>query len=313
MKTSAHRRTPGNIALARGKSKAAIRRAVKRITFGWPGVWCGGVLLAITLTGCSTVPARALDEAAGARGLTVDTLPVTDPQSVPGARLRTFANSAFLAARSAAARRVAASRTAEEPVQPSSGRVSDVRLHVYLDGDGRPLIAPRRVARDPTPAQPLVLDLLAQDAAPALYLGRPCYHGLQSGCDARDWTLARYGPRVVSALVDGLRAAADQVDAREIVLIGYSGGGALAVLVADRLPEVSAVVTLAANLDTDAWAAHHGYSPLVGSNNPAALPTLPRVPQRHYTGAADRNVPPELQVAYRIRADGAVFVTFPDF
>ena len=54
-----------------------------------------------------------------------------------------------------------------------------------------------------------------------------------------------------------------------LVLIGYSGGGVLAMLLAEQFPATQAVVTVAGNLDTDAWAIEHGYSPLRGSLNPA--------------------------------------------
>jgi hypothetical protein len=144
---------------------------------------------------------------------------------------------------------------------------------------------------------------------------------------------------VVRALAAGILASARAVDARSVVLVGYSGGGALAVLVAARLeseghdqparkgspetparspsgmPVLSGVVTLAANLDTDAWAAHHRYSPLVGSLNPAHLPVLPVVAQWHVSGAADTNVPPQLQASFRARAaaTGTRFQTLPGF
>ncbi|MGA0838260.1 MAG: alpha/beta fold hydrolase [Pseudomonadales bacterium] len=187
------------------------------------------------------------------------------------------------------------------------------RLHIYLDGDGRPFVTPRRIARDPTPQAPLVLDLMVSDPQPAIYLGRPCYHGLQTGCDARDWTIARYGPRVVDALALAVRRTAARHQAREVVLIGYSGGGVLAVLVADRVPEVSAVLTVAANLDTDAWTNAHGFSALEGSLNPAELKRVSPAPALHLSGAEDQNVPPELIERYRAAAPDAVFATVAGF
>ena len=50
-----------------------------------------------------------------------------------------------------------------------------------------------------------------------------------------------------------------------VVLIGYSGGGTLAWLMASRIPETTRVVTIAANLDIDEWTRIHGDSPLSGS------------------------------------------------
>ena len=51
---------------------------------------------------------------------------------------------------------------------------------------------------------------------------------------------------------------------REVTFVGYSGGGVLAVLIAERLDNVAGVITVGANLDTDAWTEHHGYLPLTG-------------------------------------------------
>ena len=57
-------------------------------------------------------------------------------------------------------------------------------LHVYLEGDGTPWLHRFRVADDPTPRRPVMLGLMALDKSPALYLGRPCYHGhaADAGC-----------------------------------------------------------------------------------------------------------------------------------
>jgi pimeloyl-ACP methyl ester carboxylesterase len=79
----------------------------------------------------------------------------------------------------------------------------------------------------------------------------------------------------------------------EIVWLGYSGGGALAMLLAARLPETAGVVTVAANLDVDGWAEMHGHPRLAGSLSPARHPPLPpRIYQRHYAGGRDQVVPP---------------------
>jgi pimeloyl-ACP methyl ester carboxylesterase len=93
-----------------------------------------------------------------------------------------------------------------------------------------------------------------------------------------------------------------------ITLIGYSGGGVLALLIASRLDAVDQVITVAANLDVEAWAAHHAYSPLAGSLNPAVLAPLPaRVHQLHLAGARDRQVPPATVASFLARNPAASF------
>lgn len=186
-------------------------------------------------------------------------------------------------------------------------------LHIYLDGDGRPFVRRDRVARDPTPRDPLTLRLLAADPGPALYLGRPCYHGLESRCDARLWTSARYGEAVLASMAAAITAIAAANAPAGVVLIGYSGGGTLAVLLAARLPAVDAVVTIAANLDVAGWTRLHGYSPLVDSFDPARMTEGRVVPQWHLTGSLDRNVPPALNAGLAARLPCAEFRVIEGF
>lgn len=194
----------------------------------------------------------------------------------------------------------------------SSGQGTGSTLHVYLDGDGTPWLGGHPSA-DPTPRDPLVLDLLDLDPGPALYLGRPCYHGLGGeSCAPSLWTSARYSDPVVRSMAVAARHLLETHGAARIVWIGYSGGGALAVLLAARVPETVGLVTVAANLDTDAWAASQRASPLTASLNPARQPPLPAtIFQRHYAGGRDETVPPE--VARRGLDGGTSLVVVPDY
>jgi len=177
------------------------------------------------------------------------------------------------------------------------GQQPAAALHVYLSGDGSPWINRTRVAADPTPRNPVALKLMALDPSPSLYLGRPCYHGLASstGCDPAQWTSGRYSEQVVASMTAALETFVRDNGYKHLVLIGYSGGGVLAWLMASRLPQTQLLVTVAANLDIDAWTRLHGYSPLHDSLNPATLASLPpRIRQLHLVGTRDTNVPPRL-------------------
>jgi pimeloyl-ACP methyl ester carboxylesterase len=186
-------------------------------------------------------------------------------------------------------------------------RAGNKILHVYLEGDGTPWIRKRVPASDPTPRNPLMLDLMALDPAPGVYLGRPCYNGMHDkACSSDLWTDKRYSETVVASM----SAALDRVSAEyeTLVLLGYSGGGTLAMLLAERQPKVRSVVTVAANLDTDRWAALHRQLALSGSMNPAARPPLrPSIRQMHYAGEEDENVPPRLVREAISRQQGAEF------
>ncbi len=173
---------------------------------------------------------------------------------------------------------------------------SSKTLHIYLDGDGTPWIV-GRPSDDPTPRNPLLLKLMALDPAPAAYVGRPCYHGLKSigDCSSHYWLKDRYSEEVVTSLKVVVKRLLELGNYEQIAWFGHSGGGTLAVLLASRFPQTTSVVTVAANLDIDAWAAYVGHIDLSGSLNPASLPPLsPAVLQRHYAGAKDEIVPPSL-------------------
>ena len=164
-------------------------------------------------------------------------------------------------------------------------------LHIYISGDGRPFLSRTQVAPDPTTPRPYVLKLMRQDHQQNILLGRPCYHGLNDdrGCSPREWTTHRYSTDVVDSMV---AAAKKQSRGRPIVLIGYSGGGTLAMLMAPHLNDVAGIITIAANLDVAAWTRHHRYSSLTGSLNPAlAFERTNTIPQVHYFGARDEIIP----------------------
>jgi hypothetical protein len=184
-------------------------------------------------------------------------------------------------------------------------------LHVYIEGDGQPFLSPTTVALDPTPREPLMLRLMALDPARSLYLGRPCYFDLSHdpGCDPSFWTVRRFSPEVVNSLAVVLRSEVVRAHAREVELYGHSGGGTLAVLLAARVASVTRVVTIGATLDTTAWCALHGYTPLLGSMNPTELGPHPGLPRMlHLVGSQDTNTPPELvqSAAAKIGASGSV-------
>jgi pimeloyl-ACP methyl ester carboxylesterase len=185
-------------------------------------------------------------------------------------------------------------------------------LHVYLEGDGTPWVHKHVAASDPTPRTPLMLELMSLDPAPSLYLGRPCYNGLNKAkaCTPDVWTDRRYSEAVVASM----SAALDRLssDYQALVLLGYSGGGTLAMLLAERQPKTETVITVAANLDTERWAALHKQQPLTGSLNPATRPPLPpRIRQMHFAGAEDDNVPPLLVRDAIAQQLGATFKVFP--
>jgi len=166
-------------------------------------------------------------------------------------------------------------------------------LHVYLAGDGLPFFRGRYVNPDPTPRNALALKLMALDPSPSVLIGRPCYHQQASSAlcqDSKWWTTHRYSDEVVDAIAQAINDYA--TNASKIVLVGFSGGGTLAVLVAQKVENIDTIVGINPNLNTKAWARQHGYTPLLGSLNPAD--STSRIPQYTrillLTGTSDKNV-----------------------
>ena len=194
--------------------------------------------------------------------------------------------------------------------------VSISELHVYLDGDGTPWRTSSRIADDPTARNPLILSLMAKDPAASLLLGRPCYYGLNLsvGCDEAWWTSQRYAVQVVNSMVAALQHWLAGKKVTQLVLIGYSGGGALAVLMAQRLQNVSLLVTMAANLDTQAWSQYHGYPAPAGSLNPAVDASVPAaIRQVHLAGLKDENVPADIIENFSRAQGNSRYMGVPNF
>lgn len=189
-------------------------------------------------------------------------------------------------------------------------------LHVYLEGDGSPWIRERWISSDPGPRNPLMLQLMSLDSAASVYLGRPCYHGLseQALCHPALWTHGRYSTPVIEAMAQALDIMVRDQGYRHCVLIGYSGGGVIAMLLAERVPNVLAVVTIAGNLDPDEWARHHEYSPLSTSLNPTRRQPLPAgIYQLHIAAENDDVVPPAIAKAAVMHQQNAEFRLIPDY
>lgn len=168
-------------------------------------------------------------------------------------------------------------------------------LRVYIEGDGHAWQTTDLPSSDPTPWSPVALELAAVDPAPAVAtLARPCQYvapGTDAACTQSAWTNARYSPAVIASTnlaLDRLKALAG---AAQLELVGFSGGGAVAVLAGARRSDLRDLRTVAANLDTALWTREHGVSPLIGSLNPADVaPRLANLPQLHFVGGADQVV-----------------------
>lgn len=188
-------------------------------------------------------------------------------------------------------------------------------LHIYIEGDGAAWLSPYHPPRDPTPEEPVALALAAKDPAPAIaYLGRPCQYldaAALAGCPVSYWTSHRFAPDVLESYQQALDALKARFGAQQFQLFGYSGGGVLAMLLADSRTDVERVITIAAPVSVAEWTAWHKISPLDGSLDPATR-TGHWPAAVHLVGARDRIVPAEVVRPFAARSNGRLIVV-PDF
>lgn len=174
-------------------------------------------------------------------------------------------------------------------------------LRIYVEGDGSPWIRRNRVTVDPTPTNPVLLQLMYRADHAAIYLGRPCYFGsaTDSSCDARWWTFDRYSQPVVESMCDAANELIEELSPDSVQLIGYSGGAALVIGMTTCTHRLAAITTIAGNLTPAAWAQYHGYTPLgdltlveSATEGPAS------VSEMHWQCESDRVIPVAITANY---------------
>lgn len=179
-------------------------------------------------------------------------------------------------------------------------------LTVYIEGDGNAWSSRRRLSDDPTPRNPLMLELAGEDdSANVAYLARPGQYP-ESGrpdCEPAYWSDKRFSKEVIISMGEAISRLALRAEADKINLIGYSGGAAVAVLIASQRVDVVSLRTIAGNLDPEALNRYHHVSPLTGSLNPMEAAILIRdLPQRHFVGSKDKTVPSFIAQSFVRRA-----------
>jgi predicted esterase len=176
-------------------------------------------------------------------------------------------------------------------------------LTVYIEGDGRSWITRNKLSPDPTPLNPLALKLAILDPSPnVVYLARPCQYTplhLNRVCSPEIWSDARFSETVISNMNHAIEKIKRETNAKQIHLVGFSGGAAIAVLVAARRHDIASLRTIAGDLDHVALSQYHKTTPLFNSLNPAAAAyQLVGMPQIHFAGEKDKVVPPFISAGF---------------
>lgn len=165
----------------------------------------------------------------------------------------------------------------------------------YIEGDGRVLLKESFISTDPTPRQNTLFSLACLDKRPnVVYISRPCQHTpkeLNPKCyNNKYWTGARYSKEIV----DSMRSAINQIaNNNNYSLVGYSGGGTIAMLVSISNPRVKDITTIAGNLDIYEFQKYHqvNYTMSESLNPIDYINFTKHIKQLHLSGAKDKIVP----------------------
>jgi len=184
---------------------------------------------------------------------------------------------------------------------------ADLPLHLYIEGDGFAWRTRSQPSDDPTPRRALGLTLAVADPGPnVVYLARPCQFTSSPRCTVAYWTGRRFAEDVVEAMNRAVSQYARRTPGQGIELIGYSGGGAIAALIAARRDDVRSLRTVAGNLDQAEVNRLHKVTPMPESLNPIDVARqLAGIPQIHYSGSEDQVIPPTIAQRFVERAGKA--------
>jgi pimeloyl-ACP methyl ester carboxylesterase len=177
-------------------------------------------------------------------------------------------------------------------------------VSIYIEGDGLAYLDSYRPSLNPTPIDPVSLKLAVLDPSPnVLYIARPCQYvprEVNPNCQNEYWTSKRYSPEVVESINETIDKIKNNNKLQDVRLIGFSGGGSVAAILAATRTDVIDLRTVAGNLDTTKFTRLHNTSPLTGSLNPVDYADkLKDIPQIHFIGADDDIVPIEVVYSYQ--------------
>lgn len=183
-------------------------------------------------------------------------------------------------------------------IQQQTQQCSNV--HIYFEGDGLAWITRRLISDDPTPITPTTFKLVLQDEYPCkVYIARACQYTNDSQCTKKDWTSHRFSKQIISATNEVINKIKKEFKNRNFIFIGYSGGAAIASLVANDRDDVTNFISVAGNLDTQLWTRMKHLKPLIGSLNPADYTSsLQTLKQYHLHGINDSIIPFEVTQSY---------------
>lgn len=170
--------------------------------------------------------------------------------------------------------------------------------NLYIEGDG--IGGKHSVAQsaDFTPVNPVALHMASKDNAKNLiYLARPCqYNGTieyPHTCKNSEWQEDRFSQDVIESYNIALNEISRRYGITGFNLIGYSGGAAIATMVASTRHDILSIRTVAGILDNESYAQTASEFPISKTQTAAQYAgELTKIPQYHFVGGQDKTVSP---------------------
>ena len=186
-----------------------------------------------------------------------------------------------------------------------TGQVKEIKagkkLRVYIDGNATTdgIFKKKTALKNPVAAH-----LAQKDKYPyVLYLNRPCYFSDNSLCTPITWEEGRYLPEIIDEMKAALVRLQQKYKIPEFEFVGYDGGAAVALLLANRMKGTPVkVYTVAGILNTEQYALLMDEPLHTDTLNPAKETfQLSYIPQVHFVGGKDKQVPLVLTKDYTKR------------
>lgn len=178
-------------------------------------------------------------------------------------------------------------------------------VSIYIEGDGLSWISKYKASSNPTPLNSLMLDLIKLDSEDNIvYIARPCqFHSTsrnnQSKCNIEYWTSHRFSEKVIHSINKVIDKLKYKHKFNKINLYGFSGGAALAVIIASKRQDVNQLKTIAGNLDHEQVNRNHGVSQMPNSLNAIDFSkSIKSIPQQHFIGGNDNIITEDIIFKY---------------
>jgi len=174
---------------------------------------------------------------------------------------------------------------------------SNNNLNIYLEGDGFAWKNKYTISDNPTPTDPIALKMAVLDKSPNVaYIARPCQYvdlKIDVNCQPKFWSQSRFEKTVIDSISEAIDEIIKQYNQIEhINLYGYSGGAAVAILVAKSRDDIKSIITIVGNVNHTELTNLHRVTPLYDSLNPADfIKDIENIPSYHIAGEKDKIIP----------------------